>query len=410
MTENAIRSTLLALTRALHFQKPSGRRSFHDQFLGLEWWRTDHANRAVRSLAVGVMQASTKLRFGDAKSFADVIYEVLRNRLWNSNGTAMPLPPSGTLFEAIQGDKIAFADRVWSDVISESQQRVGTWLTIYPLHKVTLSGSAQRFGDLRLIAASDSAAWQALAVSVPAVSEFIPQFGQLRSGGYGFKTPANTYLVTEHTGTADGAKKRAAREMSELIALIFAFSFPANAGIFNKSGADRQTRTIQLSDPRINRAMFTDIGELLPPLLSHLDLTPPLLSDVATWYQKRAGATDEKQNRAMAAAAFLHHASVNEGLEQFLHLFIVVDALFGERHKVQEKIRGGVTKVFSPDATWSDRVDQLMDLRSQLVHGVISDPDDWSGDFDYFAKYSAAPPRDAMTMATTALRVFFDLP
>ena len=97
-------------------------------------------------------------------------------------------------------------------------------------------------------------------------------------------------------------------------------------------------------------------------------------------------------------------------MEQFLHLFIVVDALFGERFKVREKIKEGIKKVFPGDAGWEQRVDLLMDLRSSLVHGVISDLEDWSDDFDYFIKFNASPLRDAMTMATTAFRVYFDLP
>ena len=36
--------------------------------------------------------------------------------------------------------------------------------------------------------------------------------------------------------------------------------------------------------------------------------------------------------------------------------------------------------------------------------------EDWSEDFDYFVKFNSTPSRDAMTMATTALRIYFDVP
>ncbi len=406
-----IRGTILALARALHFTQPSGKKTLHDQFYGLQWWRTDHANRAVRALGAAATQTAPRLRFGDPKTFGDVLTGLLQTRLLKSQGLTVPIPQQGTLFDAIQGDKPAFADQLWLDVIAECERQVGLWLTIYPLHKVSLPGSSRRFGDLRVFPVGAEADWRSLHATFPAMQEFVPQFGQMTEPpGYGFKWPADTWLVAEHTGTALGAKKRAAREMSEFIALVFAFAFPSKPGIFSKSGVDEESRTLQVSDPKIARLELSSIGELLPPLLSPLVLEAKLIDEIEDWYRKRSSATKEKQDRALAAAAFLHHASVADDIEQFLHLFIVVDALFGERFKVREKIIEGIKKVFPRDAAWDQRVNLLMDLRSEVVHGVVSDLEDWSEDFDYFVKFNSTPSRDAMTMATTALRIYFDLP
>jgi hypothetical protein len=399
------------LARALHFTPPVGIKGLHDQFYGLQWWRTDQANRAVRALGVAATQAAARLQFGDPKTFGDVLTGLLQTRLLKSQGLTVPIPQQGTLFDAIQGDKPAFADQLWLDVVAECENQVGQWLTIYPLHKVRLPDLSRRFGDLRVFATSADADWQSLHTTFPAMKEFVPQFGQMNDpSGHGFKRPADTWLVAEHTGTALGAKKRAAREMSEFIALVFAFAFPAKPGIFSKSGADEESRTLQVSDPRIARVESSSIGELLPPLLSPLVLETKLMDEIEHWYHKRSTATKEKQDQTLAAAAFLQHASVADDIEQFLHLFIVVDALFGERCKVREKITDGIKKVFPSDATWEQRVNLLMDLRSEVVHGVVSDLEDWSEDFDYFVKFNSTPSRDAMIMATTALRVYFDLP
>jgi hypothetical protein len=328
-----------------------------------------------------------------------------------SEGVAVPIPQQGTLFDAIWDDKPAFADKLWMDVIAECEKQVGQWLTIYPLHKITLSGRAMRFENLHVIPARSAIDWAGLHVAFPAMKQFAPQFGQmLQPSGYGFNRPADTWLVAEHTGTALGAKKRAAREMSEFIALVFAFAFPTTSGIFTKSGADEESRTLQVSDPVIARILYTSIGELLPPLLSPLILESKLMDDIQQWYRRRSTSSRDKQDRALAAAAFLQHASVAKDVEQFLHLFIVADALFGERFKVRETIKKGIEQVFSGDVAWAQRVDLLMDLRSELVHGAVSDLDDWSEDFAYFAKFNSSPSRDAMTMATTALRAYFDQP
>lgn len=84
--------------------------------------------------------------------------------------------------------------------------------------------------------------------------------------------------MAEHTGTALGAKKRAAREISEFIALVFAFAFPSKPGMFSKSGADEESRTLQVSDPKIARLELSSIGELLPPLLSPVVLEAKLMA------------------------------------------------------------------------------------------------------------------------------------
>lgn len=336
---------------------------------------------------------------------------LLQSRLLNSRGLTVPIPQQGTLFDAIQGDKPAFADQFWLEVIAECERQVGQWLTIYPLHKVRLPGPARRFGDLRVFPVGAEADWRSLHATFPAMQEFVPQFGQMTEPpGYGFKWPADTWLVAEHTGTAVGAKKRAAREMSEFIALVFAFAFPNKPGIFIKSGAEEESRTLQVSDPKIGRLLSSSIGELLPPLLSQVVLEDQLMDQIEQWYCRRSAAANDKQDRALAAAAFLQHASVADDIEQFLHLFIVVDALFGERFKVREKIIEGIKKVFPGDLAWEQRVNLLMDLRSEVVHGVVSDLEDWSEDFDYFVKFNSTPSRDAMTMATTALRIYFDVP
>jgi hypothetical protein len=134
------------------------------------------------------------------------------------------------------------------------------------------------------------------------------------------------------------------------------------------------------------------------------------MTEISGWCAKRGTAVPEKAARASTAAAFLHHAIIADEIEKFIHTFIVVDALFGERGKVEAKILEGIGKVFPGDTTWEQRTKLLFDLRSEIVHGVVSDLDDWSEDDDYHAKFRASPTTDAITMATASLRVFFDLP
>jgi hypothetical protein len=415
MKLQAIHGKILELTKNVHLQSPTGVRAYKEQFLaqgiGMTWWTTDQSRRAERMLANATMKSNPRLTNGDVKTFGTALSGVLKNRLFNTAFFSITLPLGGTLFDAISvRDKAAFSAQIWNEMITACDNTVGNWLTIYPLRKVAINGSSQNFGNLKVIATGDAASWSALQLKFPSVVQFNPQLGQFSPNGYGFRGSSNVWLIAEHKGTAAGAQRRAAREMSAFIALAFAFSLSRKPGVILKSGAEPETYSLQLSDAKVGTVCFGSIGELFPPLLNSLDLDATLMTELGAWYKKRDRATEEKAARASTAAAFLHHAVIADDIERFIHTFIVVDALFGERGKVEAKILEGIAKVFPGDLSWEHRTKLLFDLRSEIVHGVVSDLEDWSGDDDYHMNFRVEPTQDASVMATTALRGYFDMP
>ena len=414
MKTSAIHGKILELTRCLFLTEPTGITTYREQGMVangwvLTWWRTDQTRRVEKVLANQAMKSSARLQNGDIETFSREIGEVIKNLLFDpALFRLLPGAPGAVFDQIVATDKVALAARIWNDYITACESKVTDWLTIHPLlGKVALATGVQTFGSLSIIATTDTSAWKALEKKFPGLVEFSPQLGTYLPAGYGFKNVAQVWLVAEHTGTAKGAQTRAAREMAVFLALAFAFAAPAKRGLFLKSGEEPDTRALQFSATHVN---FVPFGELCPPLLHKLSFDAALMTEVAAWYGKRALATGLKAARATTAAAFLHHAIIADDLEKFVHTFIVVDALFGERGHVRTKIKEGILKVFSGDATWQQKTDMLFDLRSQIVHGGISDLDDWSEDFDYTTKFNATPFADAVTMATTALRVYLDLP
>ncbi len=48
--------------------------------------------------------------------------------------------------------------------------------------------------------------------------------------------------------------------------------------------------------------------------------------------------------------------------------------------RLEAKILEGIAKVFQGDGSWEQRTKLLFDLRSEIVHGVVSDLGDWNED------------------------------
>jgi len=415
MTTPEIRQHILDLTRSLFLQPPTGQRGYRHMFQAslavVEMWETDPTRQLTRTLAKEATTARSELAHGDRQTYATLLIDTIKSRLFDRTFFNFPFPPQGTLFAHIaSADTDRFADALWDAFLSAAEASVKMWLTIYPLPKVTFTVPTQTFGSVRMIASSDTATWRSLVAKFPEIADFEPLIGHLRSdsGGYGFNTLSDVWLVAEHPGTSESARIRAAREMSILIALIFASS--KKGGRFLKSGADPITRVLQIaesgSDPYPIK--FGYIGELLPPLLNGLHFDAATLADIQTWFTKRT-ANPVKAGKASTAAAFYHHGLMADDLERFVYLFIVMDALFGVPYHVGEKIKEGTRKVFPGEPAWVDRAMKLYDLRNAIVHGDISDLDDWPHHDAYYAQFNATATTDVITLSTTSLLRFFDL-
>jgi hypothetical protein len=417
MTHQDIRDKILDLHRSIFLEPPAGQTGYRHQFLAthavIEMWETDATRHLTWELAKETTSTRPKLAHGDRESYAKLLVEVIKQRLFNPAFYSFPFPPRGSLFAHISNpDLNAFADSLWTEFLSAAEAAVRTWLTIHPLPKVKLSVPTQTFGNVKIIAANDAAAWQTLARSFPVITSFNPLLGFFQSdgGGYAFNTTANVWLVAEHAGTVDAARQRATREMSVLIALMFATA--KKPGHFLKSGADPVNRVLQISDVAVDgtsTVQFGSIVELLPPLLNELHFDAAILTDVEAWFRKRAS-TASKAGRASVAASFYHHGLMADDLERFVHLFVVMDALFGIPYQVGQKINEGALAVFSGDTAWEDRATKLYNLRNAIVHGDISALQDWAGRDAYYSLFKAKPENEVITLATTSLLRFFDIP
>ena len=112
----------------------------------------------------------------------------------------------------------------------------------------------------------------------------------------------------------------------------------------------------------------------------------------------------EKQKRITTASQFLNYAIVTDGIDRFIHFFIVLDALFGERGDVERLITEGVKSVFPENPIWDYKMSKLFNLRSELVHGGCSSITDWK-DFDLYRNHTKSHPyRDVAEAAILSFK------
>jgi hypothetical protein len=194
--------------------------------------------------------------------------------------------------------------------------------------------------------------------------------------------------------------------MRTFIAVLFSYLHPFS-NVLVKSSTRPHTYCKQFPANH-NQTGFSEmnasIGQIIPPIPSNLVITEDNISNVVNWYKKKEVLQDEKKRRVQIASQFVHYGIIADDLERFIHFFIVLDSLFGERHKVEATITEGIKQIFPNDAIWEYKISKLFDLRSSLVHGGCSSISEWE-ELDAYRRHTKSHPlNDVTTAAITAFQ------
>jgi hypothetical protein len=290
------------------------------------------------------------------------------------------------------------------------------WLILYPLHRVKSQSFVLGFDGVSLFSSSDVDRWQELSEHYSQAKYWNPLSGTWAEGmdRDSFKDflLVPTWLVCEVSGTALGSRKVAARQMRTFLAVLFSNLENQIPNLLHKSGADKVSYSIQFPKNATQvdcSCVCASIGNLLPPLLVDINVQPETMFEVQDWYIQRASSPEPVKKRATTASHFIHYGIIHDDLERFLHFFFALDALFGQRYKVEQSIIDGVKQTFPMNISWEERVKKLFDLRSELVHGGASEIGDWE-ELDRYRRYFKSQPlEDVKTAAMGALRTYIKL-
>jgi hypothetical protein len=348
------------------------------------------------------------LKGGSRDSLCEVIINTLKENAFNHDlflSNQMFHGNVSTLFEARNCEVQEFAERLWAKIAHDLSASLSNWLVIFPLVRVKpISGTLGDQG-LSILSPFDKAKWTQLSNRYKINPDWDPTIGGTEKANlkYFLKNHPFTWLACEVTaGTMDAGRELAGRRMRMFIAAVFAVLYRKEKRILNKSMMHVTSYSIQFpaeGSAEGRTEIMAPIGELFPPLLSEVELSNEDLDDLKNWYGRVRSSSIGIQTRVSAAAQFTNYAIVAEGLERFVHFFISLDALFGERGKVEKTITNGLKHIYQTESNWDYRAPKLFDLRSSLVHGAYASIDEWD-ELPAYRRHTASDPLQDVTDAS----------
>lgn len=359
-----------------------------------------------------------ELSNGGRKAFCETIQTtikniLLRNEVFNLDKIS---EINNSLFSILSSDNpINSVEVLFHVLYFELKNSLADWIVIYPMQNISSKSFQLGFDGIYLYEPKDESTWGKITRNYENAKSWHPLESQSieprRNGAKEPKFnytqfPNSTWLVCESKGTCDRVRENAAVKMRTFIAVLFSHSYLLS-NILDKNSERPHTYCKQFpaNNTRTGLSeMNASIGEIIPPIGSELIISEEILSRLVSWYEKRENLQDEKKRRVQVASQFLHYGIIAENLERFIHFFIVLDSLFGERHQVEAKITEGIKQLFPNDKKWEYKISRLFDLRSELVHGGCSSISEWQ-ELDSYRRHTKSHPLwDVTNAAMTALQ------
>ena len=311
-----------------------------------------------------------------------------------------------SLFELSSTENpIKFAELIWEKIYDALYESINEWIVIYPLYKVSSPSFSVNYDGIYIVNPKDSVFWQDLTSDFDLANHWYFSHDEIYDQI--LKREETTWLVCKVNGTSNSAKNSASKFMRTFIAVLFSYLYPEQPGILGKVLKEPENYSVQFaSNQKMTKESVSasPIGVLLPSSGEDIVLTDNILQYINNWYEKRENLSDEKKGRINVASQFIHYGIIASGLERFIHFFISLDSLFGERHMVEAKITEGVLNTFPNESIWNYKIKKLFDLRSELVHGSCSSIFEWK-EFDAYRKHTKShPSSDVVLAAITAFK------
>ncbi len=419
---------LIAITRGIYlFAPPSYSRI--DVFTPpncrqIQWWYSNSAISETRELAEMIRQ----LREDHANTNVPAIHleidRVLKAHFLNRDLFDLRKINKSkfSLFDAAVGNAKEFASNLWDKILAAVDELQPTWLILYPLRGVVSQSHKIGFDGLSVMAPGDNDKWQGYGSSYPRTTSFNPAEGSPERFSvptvWGIELPTArtgrpfTWLICKAKGTKSSVTRIAADRMRTFLALLFARWHPSSADFFIfKSDLGEHRCSIQFA-PAGNRDEDSiscgNIGRLMPSFPIDFSISEQSIIHIRRWLSACGSADEEKRRRAITASHYIHHAIMADSFERFIYYYISLDAMFGERYKVEESIKNALLRMFPNDPNWVYRADRLFDLRNALIHGGTSSIDGWKDLKAYIRHVKTSPMADVALAAMTALRTYFD--
>ena len=370
---------------------------------------THQAMKAIENIAEKSIHHFIQLSNGDKEFFSTIIQDIVKDNIANEdifNFYLFSFDKSKSFFDLSSPEKpIEFAELFWQKIYDAFDESINEWIVIFPLHKVSSQSFSLNYDGIFILNPNDEDTFVNFTSNFDMANRWY--FSNDTSYDWILKKEEISWLICKISGTADGAKYFAAKQMRTFIAVLFAHLYPSQPELLGKVSIEAETYSIQFASNRKvtkGNGVTSHIGNLFPPSGIEIVLTDSILESVTNWYKKKDSLNEEQKSRFNVASQFIQYGIIANGLERFIHFFIALDSMFGERHKVETKITEGIVKTFPNNNLWKYKIEKLFDLRSELLHGSCSSITDWKKLDSYKKHCKSNPLWDVITASMTAFR------
>jgi hypothetical protein len=367
-------------------------------------WKRKSAELA-EDIADSFINGVGTLKNGDRKAFCEVISECIHQSLKDPNifNLNQALEPENLFSLLSTANPMEAINRLVDRLYFDMCNAISDWITVYPIHRVISSSFCIGFDNLSVLDPEDRAAWETIASTYSNARKWYTT--DRKNGSQDFNRPNSSWVICEEAGTVDGVRFSSARKIRTFVA-IMASILRDSPNVLLRVAPKLGHYSAQF--PSMKTAsnigeMHAGIGALFPAVAGALEITTETSLAIRHWYSRRDLLSAEQSKRYTASAQFINYALVADGLEQFIHFFIALDALFGERGKVETKIKDGISRTFPGDTLWEYKISKLFDLRSTIVHGGCSNIQEWDKLERYRRHTKSEPQQDVAEAAMTAL-------
>jgi len=269
--------------------------------------------------------------------------------------------------------------------------------------------------SISVLRTNDAAGWERLSKRFRNVGLLNQTNGRVDAGNSpviaGTRQPLS-WLSYEVTGTSAGAIAEAFRGGRAFLSVFLSYVGKNRPGKLMKTLWETSESCVGYgrAPGGLERWSVTSPGALAPPFGDPVVLDGSAWEFASDWYAKYLSSGNEARGRATTAGQFVHRAVMSRvPYDEFIFYFIALDAMFGERGRVESSISSSICQVFPTDLSWERRFAMLFDLRSQLLHGGNHDIALWPELANYRRKFRSTPLADISHAALSAYSQFFQI-
>lgn len=378
--------------------------------IAVKWWYTKKALKLFDNIANMSGKYDKKLAQASIEDLSSNIRDTLEGNANNEKLFSIFSKEGNTLFERRFEKRVqTFSITLWNVLYTSMKKSLGSWLILYPLPGISSETYNIKFDGIYIIKSNDKSYWESFNTNYPSLRYWNPITCKNENKSKTFSIdPPNTWLVCKSGGTENRSRFNASLTMRKFIAILFAFLSESFLHATSKSMRKTNSYCVQfpsIDSDTLSSQIFTNIGNLLHPILGEIELTSVILNKVYNWYNACTELRQESFHRITKAAHFFNYALIMSDVERFIYYFIVLDALFGERNKVEKSIKNGI-KSHCTTSNWQDKIEYIFELRSDLIHGGSSYIEECKVYNKYLNHFGIDPKLEVETLATKCLREF----